>query len=187
MKSVSIFLSVIACSVANFARAGQAAPTNTPSRCTTFAATPWAAGPNPRVRIEAFSDGPSCAKAVAVIVVRDVLGSVLYSDSYQTQFVLPLSEARSRTQLQAALQNWMTGVNGASLKNNLPDWVRGATAPIEKEFGFSPAEGITRDDYLAIKSGRAPLLCYVQGMESIKCLVYRNGGFQDFGIQAFPG
>jgi hypothetical protein len=157
------------------------------SRCTTFAATPWVGGPTPRLNIEAFSDGPSCAKAVAVFVVRDASGAVLYSDSYQTRFVLPLSEARTRAHMQTALQRWMVGLSSANQNANLPNWLSGASAPVDREFGFTPAEGITRSDYLAVKSGSVPLLCYVQGMESIKCLVYRNGGMEDFGIQAFPG
>jgi hypothetical protein len=174
--------------VPTFAMAQSGGPKATQTlRCTTFASAPWTAGPSPRLKIEAFSDGPSCAKAVAVFVVRDAAGTVLYSDSHQTRFVLPLSEARTRAQLQTALQRWMVGISSTNQKNSLPDWPRGAATPVDTEFGFTPAEGITREDYLAVKSGRAPLLCYVQGMESIRCLVYRNGGIDVFGIQAFPG
>jgi hypothetical protein len=158
-----------------------------PSRCATFASAPWLGGPTPRLKIEAFSEGPTCAKAVTVFVVRDASGDVLYSESHQSQFVMPLSDARTRAQMQTALRSWVTSINGASIRAGLPDWRSGAEAPVDQEFGFLPAEGMSRTDYLAIKTGRMPLLCYVQGMESLKCLVYRNGGFEDFGIQLFPG
>jgi hypothetical protein len=163
-----------------------AAPAPTP-RCTAYSATTWAASATVRLKIEAFSDGPTCAKAVAVFVVRNGAGAILYSESHQTEFVMSLASARNRQQMQAALSDWVRVGNGANFTATLPNWVVGATGPVETEFGFLPNEGITRADYLAVKSSRAPLLCYVQGMESLRCLVYRNNGLEDFGIQSFPG
>lgn len=192
MKSLSIGLCALTSLIATFALAAQvtpaqSAPAQARVRCATYVATPWTGGPTPRFKVEAFSDGPTCAKAVAVIVVRDASGTVLYSDSHKTEFVSPLSDAQTRAQLQTALQRWIGGVSGANLRANLPNWNLGAAGPVDTEFGFTPAEGMTREEYLAIKAGRAPLLCYVQGMESLRCLVYRNGGLEIFGIQAFPG
>jgi hypothetical protein len=174
-----VFTSIVAGSAA-------AAPAPTP-RCTAYSTATWAASATVRLKLEAFSDGPTCAKSVAVFVVRDSAGTVLYSESHQSEFVMSLAGARNRQQMQAALSDWVRVGKGANFTANLPNWVSGATAPVETEFGFMPNDGITRADYLAVKTSRAPLLCYVQGMESLRCLVYRNNGLEDFGIQSFPG
>jgi hypothetical protein len=31
------------------------------------------------------------------------------------------------------------------------------------------------------------VFCYVQGMESMSCVVFRDGGMTKIGVQTFPG
>jgi hypothetical protein len=156
-------------------------------RCTAYASTLWASGPTPKLKLEAFSDGPTCAKAITVFAVRDASGKVLHSETYQSQFVATLGEARTLPQMRLALRDWIGIGANPGFHADLPNWLAGATAPQEREFPFTPDQSITRADYLAVKARRMPVLCYVQGMESLKCLVYRNGGLEPFGIQSFPG
>lgn len=167
-----------------FPSLAEAAPT---PRCSVFASAPWVRGPTPRLRLEAFSDGPTCAKAVAVLAVRDSTGKVLFSDTYVTEFLAITSDARTMPQMLAALGNWVNSGRTRFDNSTLPNWLAGADKPVDQEFPFTPDENITRADYLAIKTARAPVLCFVQGMESLNCLVYRNGGLEPFGIQSFPG
>lgn len=89
--------------------------------------------------------------------------------------------------MQAALADWILPVNRSNFKAGLPDWLPGADAPVEQEFGFTPAETMTREEYLGIKGDRTPLRCYVQGMESINCVIFHGGVIDPFGLQAFPG
>jgi hypothetical protein len=180
--TVSSILGLAALALIPMAQAQPSAP-----RCNVFVSTLWANGPTPKLKVEAISDGPSCAKAVITFVVRDNTGKVLHNQSFISEFVATTSEARTPTQMRAALRNWI-GIQGGLVTNaSLPNWLAGATAPEGREFGFTPDESITRADYLTIRNGRAPILCYVQGIESLNCLVWRNNGLEPFGVQAFPG
>ena len=181
-------LAAIACVAVMPAHAAARASDSAPSpRCTAFASAPWVNGPTPRLKLEAFSDGPSCAKAVAVITIRNAAGSVLFSHSYIGEVLAPTSGVRTIVQMRAALNSWLQAGRDRSIHANLPNWVAGADEPVDTEFPFMPDETITRADYLAIKANRTPIVCYVQGMESLNCLVYRNGDMEPFGIQTFPG
>jgi hypothetical protein len=159
----------------------------TAARCNVSVGTVWASGPTPKLRIEAFSDGPSCAKAVIVYVVRTSSGRVLHSASYTSEFVSTTGDARTPSQMRTALSYWI-GVRGNRFDNaSLPNWLPNAEEPEAREFGFFPDESISRADYLAVRASRTPLLCYAQGIESMKCLIWRNNSLEPFGVQAFPG
>ncbi len=140
-----------------------------------------------RLRVEAFSNGPTCAKAVVVYVIRDASATVLFHEAYQSEFVATTAEARTPAQMRAALTEWTSTGTARQFHASLPNWLAGASAPVQTEFPFMPDEGITRQDYLAIKAARTPALCYVQGMESLNCVIYRNGKVEPFGLQSFPG
>ena len=167
-------------------------------RCVASATASWNVRPNPdqppragvanrRFRVEAFSDGPTCQKAVVVFVVRDDRGVVLHHAAYQSEYVAITKDARTRTQMQSALSEWVGRGASRDRHENLPNWTAGAPAPVPREFPFTPEDGITRAAYLTVKTNQTPLLCYVQGMESINCLVLREGTLEPLGIQSFPG
>jgi hypothetical protein len=163
------------------------APAPAQARCSLSASTPWVntAG---RYRIEAFSDGPDCARAVATLVIRSSSGAVLHHRSYQAEQVMPLSDARSRQAMQTALRSWVRGSGPEPQTTaSLPNWPARADAPAGSEFPFYPEDGVTRDDYLAVKAKRLPYFCYVQGMESLACFVADKGGLEKLGVQTFPG
>jgi hypothetical protein len=181
---------LIACTVmllsVGFHAQAQASP-RTASRCVVSASTLWQDGPTPNLRVEAFSDGPTCAKSVSTIVVRTHTGAVVHNSSYVSEFVLPLSDARTTGDMRTALRHWIGTRGGRFDHAALPNWLATKTEPEPKEFGFIPAEGLSRTDYLAIKANRTPVFCYVQGIESLNCLVWRNNSLQPFGVQQFPG
>jgi hypothetical protein len=163
-----------------------------PPRCTTHVSVPWALLPRTRssngiVKVEAFSDGPTCENAVIVYVMRGPNGNVLYQQAHQAQFVATTSTARTRAEMTMALLRWIAPTSTHAFYDNLPDWKEGASSPETKEFGFYPDTAITREDYLRIKSLRLSVRCYVQGMESMNCLIFEQGLFTHFGVQAFPG
>jgi hypothetical protein len=169
----------------------QASP-NISSRCTAYTSGPWVPRPGTRsaivtFKVEAFSDGPTCEKAVIVYVVRNQNGQVLFEQSHQSQFVLTTAGARTRAQMAVALREWVGSNPTQGFYDNLPDWKAGAQSPEPKEFGFTPDTNISRADYIRIKSSRPPVRCYVQGMESLNCLVLEQGRLSVFGVQAFPG
>jgi hypothetical protein len=158
-----------------------------PVRCLTSVTSQWLGEPTPRLRVEAFSDGPNCANAVVVYVVRDAQGKALYTSSFAANSVSLTAGMTSVPAMRRALTDWLRLAQTPYRHENLPAWPINADGPVLSEFPFMPDATIQRLDYLSIKRARTPILCYVQGMESLKCLVYRNGGLEPFGIQSFPG
>jgi hypothetical protein len=160
--------------------------------CNLIAATHWAIPasrdtPATQVRITGRSIGSNCARAGLSYTITNARGRVLFRQTYQAENVAPFGEVRTRTQMQRALADWIKPVNGPTFLANLPNWVAGADAPEEREFGFMPAETMTREDYLGIIRSRSPIRCYVQGIESINCVLYHGGVIDPFGVQSFPG
>jgi hypothetical protein len=184
--------------VATTALPAHAQPRRTPAApsqntgCTVSAAAPWlipAKGNTPRtqLRVEAFANGPTCAKAVAVYVIRAPDGTVLHQESYIAENNAVTSEGTTPAQMRAALVRWTSFRNNDSFYDRLPNWVQNADGPEQREFGFIPDESLSRTDYLAIKAVRPPSICYVSGIESLTCLIYRGGRLEPFGVQPFPG
>ena len=158
----------------------------------------WAVRPNPErapqrgvadrnFALQAFSNGPTCAKAVVVFVIRDPSGKIVHAAAHQSEYVLPTKDARTRVQMQAALADWVGAATMADNHDNLPNWPAGMATPAPHEFPFTPDPDISRADYLAIKANKTPYFCYVQGMESMRCLVLKDGALEPFGVQSFPG
>jgi hypothetical protein len=69
----------------------------------------------------------------------------------------------------------------------LPEWKAKDDFPINGEFMFYVEEGIDRAAYDVIRKADLPMYCFVQGMESVACLVLQDGGLFKVGVQSFPG
>jgi hypothetical protein len=163
-----------------------------PPRCDLVSTQNWTipamqGSPATTLRVIGRSTGRSCARAALSYTILNARGRVLFRQTHQSQFVAPFAQVRTRSQMRAALTDWIKPVNRANFKAGLPDWLAGADAPEAREFGFTPAETMTREEYLGIKADATPLRCYVQGMESINCVIFHGGVIDPFGIQAFPG
>jgi hypothetical protein len=139
--------------------------------------------------VEATSVGPDCARAVATFVVRDASGAPIYAEAYLAQHVMVLADVSDAAAMEAALREWTNPANSTTMATTsaLPDWPARATGPQNGEFPFYAAEGTERDSYLALRQSNVPLLCFVQGMESLACLALRNGELEKVGVQLFPG
>lgn len=138
-------------------------------------------------QIEAVSSGPRCATARVVLSIRNSAGTLLHRRTYRADQVMGLYNASNRAQMRTELRTWITFRGGENFHDNLPAWPRGASEPEEREFPFRPADTITRAQYNAVITQRTPVYCYVQGMESLNCLMLRDGTLVPFGIQSFPG
>lgn len=90
--------------------------------------------------------------------------------------------------MQAALAEWIDPARNTTLQTSsaLPEWPASTEFPTNGEFPFYP-EGFTREAYNALRAAHLPLYCYVQGMESMACIVYGDGGVDKVGVQTFPG
>ncbi len=152
--------------------------------CDARAVGSWTAG-EATYSLEATTAGPDCARAVGTFVVRDSSGAPIYAEAHLAQHVMMLSHADDTNAMETALGEWTTVQ--AQTSSQLPEWAANADSPVSGEFPFYPHEGIDRAQYEAVRANNLPMLCYVQGMESLNCLVLEEGGFASIGLQSFPG
>lgn len=155
--------------------------------CAVRATHPWNAG-GITLSVEALTTGPDCALATATLTIRNPAGRSLWAEEYPSARVMGLADATTPTAMEAALTEWI-GAGNTTIPNSsaLPDWPEGDQFPPNGEFPFYPEEGVTRAEYMALRSRSAPLYCFVQGMESLACLAYENGELNKVGAQTFPG
>lgn len=155
--------------------------------CGVRATHPWNAG-GITLSVEASTTGPDCALANATLNIRNASGAVLWTQEYPTARVMGLADATTPAAMETALTEWINFQNTTiPTAGALPDWPRGEQFPPNGEFPFYPEEGVSRADYMALRSRNAPLYCYVQGMESLACLAFENGELTKVGVQTFPG
>jgi len=155
--------------------------------CDVRAAHSWAAG-DQALSIEASAQGPGCDRAVATLIIRDSSGAPLYAETHFAGEVMVLAGAADRAAMQTALGEWSDPAAAAMQTTAaLPDWPAGADAPASGEFPFYPDEGVDRASYLSLREQNAPLFCYVQGMESLRCVALLDGSIASVGLQLFPG
>ncbi|QGZ96024.1 hypothetical protein [Terricaulis silvestris] len=156
--------------------------------CDARAASAWAVS-DAQYSVEAASAGPDCARAVATFVVRDASGAPIYAEAYLAQHVMVLADVSDTAAMETALRTWTDPANSTTMATTsaLPDWPARANGPENGEFPFYADESVDRDTYLGLRQADVPLLCFVQGMESLACLALRNGQLEKVGVQTFPG
>jgi hypothetical protein len=100
-----------------------------------------------------------------------------------------LACAQSAEEMERMLRDWITpDARDWDSTSDLPVWQANAMSPAaNEEFPFYPEEGVDRARYEAIRCADAPMLCFVQGMESLACLFVENGEITKIGVQSFPG
>lgn len=137
--------------------------------------------------VEANTLGPDCARAVATLVIRNTSGEPIWADVRITSDIMTLAPAQDIAAMNAALAEWTTNSSTMQSTSALPEWPANATGPESGEFPFYPTEGYTRESYSAMRAANDPMFCYVQGMESLSCVIYGDGGVEQIGLQTFPG
>lgn len=156
-------------------------------KCTASADGAWAAG---KATIEAFASGAKCESALAVLAIRDETGAVAIAEVYSSDQVMVLAGMTSAKDLEGALKGWIDpAASNMTTSGDLPEWKAGADAPAAGEFAFYPEEGVDQASYSKVRDAKSPMFCYVQGMESLACIVKdaETGGFFKIGVQSFPG
>ncbi len=155
--------------------------------CDVTASVPWSPARQLTFKAEAFAHGARCDKAVVMLVVRGADGTPLWTDSRVGAFVMPFVEVKTRGDMQSALARWIRQDHPFKSTAKLPPWPAGADQPASGEFPFLPDEGVDRVTYEAARAARLPVFCYVQGMESMACVMWKDGGMTKLGVQLFPG
>lgn len=158
--------------------------------CNARASNAWEPGNGQAFVIETFTDGPTCDQAVAAYVVRGADGAVLHYNIFQANQVMVLAGQPTKADMEGALFQWGmqdAGPDGVAHTGSLPAWKAGADAPEAGEFPFYVEASVDQTYYEQLRAAKAPMICYVQGMESLACLALYEGGFVMVGVQTFPG
>jgi len=164
------------------------APALAQDGCVAQAAQEWSAAGR-ALTLSAHADGPTCADAVATLVIRDASGAPLWAHAFVTSWNFQLRDAATPAEMQAALQEWLdSAVSWAATTSTLPQWPEGADRPDGGEFPFYPSEAYSyRDNYMSLRADDVPFLCVVSGSESAWCIAFHPDWADDIGIQSFPG
>jgi hypothetical protein len=166
--------------------ANKSAPATAASGCAAAARSTWVAAEGNAFSAEAYTSGPTCQLAVATIVVRAAEGAAIMVEAAPTQHLFGLNEAKESGEMEAKLAEWLDQKSSPfATSDKLPAWAKGAEQPAAGEFPFYP--DVDRDGYEQIRAAKAPLFCFVQGMESQACYALRDGQFDRVGVQTFPG
>jgi hypothetical protein len=147
----------------------------------------WPGPQGQQFAVTAMTTGPNCRQSVAVLIVRDAEGNVAWTDSRPAVHVMGLNTPETRAPMQVALNDWIAfGARGQTTAD-LPPWPRANEPPSASGFEFLVEPWIDRDYYLEMRARAEPMYCYVQGMESLACLVLYHDRLEKIGVQSFPG
>lgn len=156
--------------------------------CNATVTRTWSPVTGRAYRTEAYANGSNCAQAVVTIAVRGADGVAMWSDAAPAQRVMTFSSVKTRAQMVQALGEWLAQDNMFKTTADLPPWLEGEDAPQSGEFPFYPEPGFDRETYEQVRAQKLSVFCYVQGMESLACLVVmRDGQMDKIGVQSFPG
>ena len=137
---------------------------------------------------EALSQGPTCAKSVVTLVLRDATGKPVWVESFIGAQVMIFAGVGERNAMARVLGDWIDQKNSQlSRSDKLPDWPQGAPAPNAGEFPFYPDRDVDRELYMKLRGEKLAMFCYVQGMESMACVALTADGVTKIGVQTFPG
>lgn len=156
--------------------------------CQAAAQAMWSTPAGP-LALHAAATGPSCAQAVASLVVRSGSGDPVFAEIYPVESLFGFETAATAESMQQALAAWIAP-DSSPLRSSvdLPPWRPGAEQPESGEFPFYPSEQYADPSaYEALRAQGLPIFCYPQGRESMACLVLRDGALESVGLQTFPG
>jgi hypothetical protein len=167
-------------------------PLNANAACNASYEAPWKASGKFGYNIAAYAVGADCRTAIVVLAVTDATHKPIWQKSLLSEYVAMFSDDHTTngTKMQAAVEAWVQTGLEASLSNAgaLPEWPKGAAEPTREEFGFFIDATIDRESYLAWRTQKRPVFCFVQGIESEACILADDSGqILDIGGTSFPG
>ncbi|WP_417692807.1 hypothetical protein [Roseibium sp.] len=152
--------------------------------CSNVAQTTWLE--DLTARASTFGD---CTAPAITLTVFDQETSVVWSSVHMAADLFGFDMATDSTGMQSALEGWLSDMTRSGVSGDLPAWPEGLSAPDSGEFPFYVEDGVSQALYSEIRAENRPMVCYVQGMESQRCLLRHptTKEFQVIGVQSFPG
>ncbi len=140
----------------------------------------------PSYRIEAYTNGAICEAGVVTLTIRARDGFPIYAWAGAAQHLFGLADQPDTAAMKKALAEWMDS-SAIATSDALPPWDQTEGQPNRAEFPFMPAEWLDKATYEAMRAEKLHTYCFPQGMESLSCLVLRDGQVEEIGLQLFPG
>ena len=149
--------------------------------CAATAKSPWTWGAGgsrvgAQLMITASTTGADCHSAKAAITIHAIDGRMLFAISRPTAQIATLADAANATQMTKALQSWVDSTTcPVGSTDILPIWNRGK--PQVEASGTTPfIATLTREAYMRHRAAGEPLLCFIQGAESVTALAVSPDG-----------
>jgi len=161
------------------------ATANAGAGCAAQAARTWAAD-GTAYAVSIATTGATCAEATALLKVTGPNGVVVHEETLPAAQTFGLRDATTPTDMKTALDETLSSGDGMNTTAALPEWAEGVDAPGD-EFPFIPEPGLDRAAYAALRAARTPMLCYIQGGESLGCWRLDGAVMVKIGAQTFPG
>jgi hypothetical protein len=123
-------------------------------------------------RVQAMTNGPSCGRAIVVLVIRDEQDVPLWTDTMTTMNLELLGLADTPRDMKNALSTWI-GQGGSDLKtaSSLPEWPEGEPSPVNTGAIVIEAEpSLDQIDWEALRKQDTPLYCYDTGIARSTCV-----------------
>jgi hypothetical protein len=138
--------------------------------------------------VRASTDGV-CGQADVTLIVNNRDGEVLLSETQAPSSLFGFYEVDTPAGMTMALEEWIGFNTSSTTTGTLPDWIEGEAAPVTSEFPFYVDERVNHRVYTSIRSQDMPMICFVQGMESSRCLASDPEMLmlKLIGVQSFPG
>lgn len=153
--------------------------------CAASAARTWTAG-GVSYAVTIATTGATCAEAQAALKVAAPDGAVVHEEVLPAATTFELRDATTVEAMSKGLAAVLdAGVDMADT-GTLPAWDKGADGP-GGEFPFIPEDGVDRAAYEKLRAAKSPMLCYIQGGESIGCWRLEGPKMTKIGAQTFPG
>jgi hypothetical protein len=182
-KTASVFaaIALVCMTTPGFAQKG---PTNNSASCDASAQAAWPES----ITASGSVSGP-CQAADVSLTLTNASGDIIWQETYRSDQLFDFNWATNAVEMQASLDLWLGDYADTRTAGTLPDWLPGEETPVGSEFPFYVDLGMTRDVYIAARTADRPMVCYIQGMESARCLIIAPGGtsVETLGVQSFPG
>lgn len=138
--------------------------------------------------VEASAQG-ECGSAGVSLAVFNQNGGVEYQATFDPNELFGFYDVATLAEMQAALLDWISNYADIASAAKLPAWPEGADGPESGEFPFYVEEGVTREIYERARAEDRPMVCFIQGAESLLCLLKnpKTGALESIGVQTFPG
>lgn len=156
--------------------------------CAAMAEKAWIQRDGGNFIAQASANGPTCDKAVALLVVRDAQQTPVFTWAGPASHIFGLKDATNGLAMRAALLAWIDQSNSSlATTGHLPPWEETEGQAKRAEFPFHPEAWFDAAAWEALRQEKLDLFCFPQGGESLDCAALRDGRLETVGIQQFPG